>query len=80
MISWCISLISYGTLSFILSLSQAVWSSDGQEVVYPCHAIIISMTLSSGQQRFFIGHTDKVFLTNTHTVILSLFSGVMHVK
>ncbi|XP_051537939.1 WD repeat-containing protein 90 isoform X1 [Myxocyprinus asiaticus] len=38
----------------------AVWSSDGEEVVYPCHAIIISMTVSSGHQRFFIGHTDKV--------------------
>lgn len=51
----------------MLCLSQAVWSSDGEEVVYPCHAIIVSMTVSSGQQRFFIGHTDKVFLANTHT-------------
>uniref|UniRef100_A0A3B3IFY4 CFA20 domain-containing protein n=1 Tax=Oryzias latipes TaxID=8090 RepID=A0A3B3IFY4_ORYLA len=32
----------------------------GSEVVYPCHAIIISMKISSNQQRFFIGHTDKV--------------------
>ncbi|XP_060777132.1 WD repeat-containing protein 90 isoform X2 [Neoarius graeffei] len=38
----------------------AVWARDGEEVVYPCHAIIISMKVSSGQQRFFIGHTDKV--------------------
>ncbi|XP_062848748.1 WD repeat-containing protein 90 [Trichomycterus rosablanca] len=38
----------------------AVWACEGQELVYPCHAIIISMKLSSGQQRFFIGHTDKV--------------------
>ncbi|XP_057178391.1 WD repeat-containing protein 90 isoform X1 [Triplophysa rosa] len=38
----------------------AVWSSDGEEVVYPCHAIIISMTVSSQHQRFFIGHTNKV--------------------
>ncbi|XP_026782452.3 WD repeat-containing protein 90 isoform X1 [Pangasianodon hypophthalmus] len=38
----------------------AVWARDGEEVVYPCHAIIVSMKVSSGQQRFFIGHTDKV--------------------
>ncbi|XP_052451971.1 WD repeat-containing protein 90 isoform X2 [Carassius gibelio] len=38
----------------------AVWTSDEEEVVYPCHAVIVSMTVSSGQQRFFIGHTDKV--------------------
>uniref|UniRef100_A0AAR2JJH4 WD repeat domain 90 n=1 Tax=Pygocentrus nattereri TaxID=42514 RepID=A0AAR2JJH4_PYGNA len=38
----------------------AVWANDGEEVVYPCHAIIVSMKISSGQQRFFIGHTDKV--------------------
>lgn len=43
-----------------VSLYQAVWSSDGEEVVYPCHAIIVSMTVSSRHQRFFIGHTDKV--------------------
>ncbi|XP_053351396.1 WD repeat-containing protein 90 isoform X2 [Clarias gariepinus] len=38
----------------------AVWACDGEEVVYPCHAIIVSMKVSSGHQRFFIGHTDKV--------------------
>uniref|UniRef100_A0A8C7XN51 WD repeat domain 90 n=1 Tax=Oryzias sinensis TaxID=183150 RepID=A0A8C7XN51_9TELE len=39
---------------------QALWTKSGSEVVYPCHAIIISMKISSNQQRFFIGHTDKV--------------------
>uniref|UniRef100_A0A3Q1IQX2 WD repeat-containing protein 90 n=1 Tax=Anabas testudineus TaxID=64144 RepID=A0A3Q1IQX2_ANATE len=29
-------------------------------LVYPCHAIIVSMKISSNQQRFFIGHTEKV--------------------
>lgn len=56
----------------------AVWSSDGKEVVYPCHAIIISMTLSSGQQRFFIGHTDKVSalaLNASSTVLASAQTG-----
>ncbi|KAI5105705.1 WD repeat-containing protein 90 [Silurus meridionalis] len=39
---------------------DVMWARDGEDVVYPCHAIIISMNVSSGQQRFFIGHTDKV--------------------
>uniref|UniRef100_A0A8C1YTD6 WD repeat domain 90 n=1 Tax=Cyprinus carpio TaxID=7962 RepID=A0A8C1YTD6_CYPCA len=51
----------------------AVWSSDGEEVVYPCHAVIVSMTVSSGQQRFFIGHTDKVsaLALNTSSALLA---------
>uniref|UniRef100_A0A671RFH1 WD repeat-containing protein 90-like n=1 Tax=Sinocyclocheilus anshuiensis TaxID=1608454 RepID=A0A671RFH1_9TELE len=51
----------------------AVWSSDGEEVVYPCHAVIVSMTVSSGQQRFFIGHTDKVsaLALNTSSTVLA---------
>uniref|UniRef100_A0A3Q3FLA8 WD repeat domain 90 n=1 Tax=Labrus bergylta TaxID=56723 RepID=A0A3Q3FLA8_9LABR len=50
----------------------------GDAVVYPCHAIIISMMISSNQQRFFIGHTDKVsalaFDGNT-TILASAQSG-----
>uniref|UniRef100_A0A8D3CUB4 WD repeat domain 90 n=1 Tax=Scophthalmus maximus TaxID=52904 RepID=A0A8D3CUB4_SCOMX len=38
----------------------ALWTKSGDAVVYPCHAIIVSMKISSKQQRFFIGHTDKV--------------------
>uniref|UniRef100_A0A3Q3IDR4 WD repeat domain 90 n=1 Tax=Monopterus albus TaxID=43700 RepID=A0A3Q3IDR4_MONAL len=38
----------------------ALWTKSGDAVVYPCHAIIVSMNISSNQQRFFIGHTDKV--------------------
>ncbi|KAM4623838.1 WD repeat-containing protein 90 [Polymixia lowei] len=38
----------------------ALWTKSGDAVVYPCHAIIISMKISSSQQKFFIGHTDKV--------------------
>lgn len=56
----------------------AVWSLDGEEVVYPCHAIIVSMTVSSGQQRFFIGHTDKVSalaLNASSTVLASAQTG-----
>uniref|UniRef100_A0A3P8SCT5 CFA20 domain-containing protein n=1 Tax=Amphiprion percula TaxID=161767 RepID=A0A3P8SCT5_AMPPE len=37
-----------------------LWTKSGDAVVYPCHAIIVSMKISSNQQRFFIGHTEKV--------------------
>ncbi|XP_054913901.1 WD repeat-containing protein 90 isoform X2 [Poeciliopsis prolifica] len=39
---------------------DALWSQSGEEVVYPCHAIIVSMKILSREQRFFIGHTDKI--------------------
>ncbi|XP_028822928.1 WD repeat-containing protein 90 isoform X2 [Denticeps clupeoides] len=42
------------------TMKGAVWSQLGDEVVYPCHAVIVSLKISSGQQRFFTGHTDKV--------------------
>ena len=29
-------------------------------MVYPCHGLIVSMQINNGNQRFFIGHTDKV--------------------
>lgn len=40
--------------------SQALWTKSGDAVVYPCHAIVVSLKVSSNQQRFFTGHTDKV--------------------
>ena len=40
---------------------QAIWSSDGSSIVYPCHAVVVAMKISNGHQRFFIGHTDKVY-------------------
>ncbi|KAL6095179.1 wdr90 [Pungitius sinensis] len=51
----------------------ALWSSLGDAVVYPCHAIIVSMKISSNQQRFFIGHTDKVsaLAFNGNTTLLA---------
>ncbi|XP_030626042.1 WD repeat-containing protein 90 [Chanos chanos] len=55
-----------------------VWSRDGEEVVYPCHAIVVSMKISSGQQRFFIGHTDKVSalaLNGSGSVLASVQTG-----
>ncbi|XP_016518793.1 WD repeat-containing protein 90 isoform X1 [Poecilia formosa] len=38
----------------------ALWTKSGEEVVYPCHAIIVAMKILSSEQRFFIGHTDKI--------------------
>ncbi|KAE8284342.1 WD repeat-containing protein 90 [Larimichthys crocea] len=51
----------------------ALWTKSGDAVVYPCHAIIISMKISSNQQRFFIGHTDKVsaLAFNGNTTVLA---------
>ncbi|KAM7381807.1 hypothetical protein PAMA_012590 [Pampus argenteus] len=51
----------------------ALWTKSGDAVVYPCHAIIVSMKISSKQQRFFIGHTDKVsaLAFNGNTTVLA---------
>ncbi|KAM3859558.1 LOW QUALITY PROTEIN: WD repeat-containing protein 90 [Diretmus argenteus] len=51
----------------------ALWTKSGDAVVYPCHAIIISMKISTSQQRFFIGHTDKVsaLAFNGNTTVLA---------
>ncbi|XP_045924452.1 WD repeat-containing protein 90 [Micropterus dolomieu] len=51
----------------------ALWTKAGDAVVYPCHAIIVSMKISSNQQRFFIGHTDKVstLAFNGNTTLLA---------
>uniref|UniRef100_A0A8C3RXH5 WD repeat-containing protein 90 n=1 Tax=Chelydra serpentina TaxID=8475 RepID=A0A8C3RXH5_CHESE len=42
------------------STKWALWTKNSSAVVYPCHAIIIIMQIETGEQRFFIGHTDKV--------------------
>ena len=43
-------------------LLKALWTKNGSSIVYPCHAIIVSIEMSSGQQQFFTGHTEKVKL------------------
>ncbi|XP_036389825.1 WD repeat-containing protein 90 [Megalops cyprinoides] len=60
----------------------ALWTKSGDSVVYPCHAIIVSMKVSSGQQRFFIGHTDKVSalaFNGKSTVLASAQTGSLSV-
>ncbi|XP_063555923.1 WD repeat-containing protein 90 isoform X8 [Gorilla gorilla gorilla] len=42
------------------STRQALWTPDGAAVVYPCHAVIVVLLVDTGEQRFFLGHTDKV--------------------
>uniref|UniRef100_A0A8B9Q1W1 WD repeat-containing protein 90 n=1 Tax=Apteryx owenii TaxID=8824 RepID=A0A8B9Q1W1_APTOW len=44
-------------LAFVL---QALWTQNNSAVVYPCHAVIVTMQIQTGEQRFFVGHTDKV--------------------
>lgn len=44
-------------------LPQALWTQDNTAVVYPCHAIIVTLQIQTREQRFFIGHTDKVSVT-----------------
>ncbi|KAM9292263.1 WD repeat-containing protein 90-like, partial [Gastrophryne carolinensis] len=38
----------------------ALWTHTGCSVVYPCHAVIVVLNVESGEQRFLLGHTDKV--------------------
>ncbi|XP_058141551.1 LOW QUALITY PROTEIN: WD repeat-containing protein 90 [Dasypus novemcinctus] len=42
------------------STRWALWTQDGAAVVYPCHAVIIALHVETREQRFFLGHTDKV--------------------
>ncbi|XP_057682899.1 WD repeat-containing protein 90 isoform X2 [Corythoichthys intestinalis] len=58
--------------------SCALWTLAGDSVIYPCHAIVVSLKINSCEQRFFIGHTDKVsalaFNGNT-TLLVSAQTG-----
>ncbi|XP_051635803.1 WD repeat-containing protein 90 isoform X7 [Manacus candei] len=42
------------------STKWALWTQNNAAVVYPCHAVIVALQLRTGEQRFFLGHTDKV--------------------
>ncbi|XP_076207547.1 WD repeat-containing protein 90 isoform X3 [Aptenodytes patagonicus] len=42
------------------STKRALWTQNSAAVVYPCHAVIVTLQIQTGEQRFFIGHTDKV--------------------
>uniref|UniRef100_A0A670YA84 WD repeat-containing protein 90 n=1 Tax=Pseudonaja textilis TaxID=8673 RepID=A0A670YA84_PSETE len=62
--------------------TQALWASGSSVVVYPCHALIVAITIDSGKQRFFAGHTDKVaalVFNNKSTLLASAQMGEMSV-
>lgn len=40
--------------------------------MYPCHAVIVAMQANNGQQKFFIGHTDKVRMPFDSSLVRSL--------
>ncbi|XP_038619526.1 WD repeat-containing protein 90 isoform X2 [Tachyglossus aculeatus] len=42
------------------SANQALWTRDGTSVVYACHAVVVAMQTETREQRFFVGHTNKV--------------------
>uniref|UniRef100_A0A8C3KEF7 WD repeat-containing protein 90 n=1 Tax=Calidris pygmaea TaxID=425635 RepID=A0A8C3KEF7_9CHAR len=42
------------------STKWALWTRNNAAVVYPCHAVIVTLQIQTGEQRFFVGHTDKV--------------------
>ncbi|XP_064636675.1 WD repeat-containing protein 90-like [Lineus longissimus] len=49
-------IVGFGGATF----REALWTKNGKAVLYPCHAVIVSMDTKTGYQRFFIGHTDKI--------------------
>ncbi|XP_029431995.1 WD repeat-containing protein 90 isoform X2 [Rhinatrema bivittatum] len=49
-------IIGFGGCTF----RWALWTKTGSAVVYPCHAVIVVMQIQTREQRFFLGHTDKV--------------------
>ncbi|XP_049647753.1 WD repeat-containing protein 90 isoform X1 [Accipiter gentilis] len=42
------------------STRWVLWTQNNAAVVYPCHAVIVTLQIQTGEQRFFTGHTDKV--------------------
>uniref|UniRef100_A0A8B9M989 WD repeat-containing protein 90 n=1 Tax=Accipiter nisus TaxID=211598 RepID=A0A8B9M989_9AVES len=42
------------------STRWVLWTRNNAAVVYPCHAVIVTLQIQTGEQRFFTGHTDKV--------------------
>uniref|UniRef100_A0A8D2N063 WD repeat domain 90 n=1 Tax=Zonotrichia albicollis TaxID=44394 RepID=A0A8D2N063_ZONAL len=60
------------------STKWALWTRDSTAVVYPCHAVIVALLLQTGEQRFFLGHTDKVAalaLSSSGSVLASAQAG-----
>ena len=50
-----------GVLHFSCTV-QLLFSAEETRLLYPCHSLVVDLEVSSGRQRFFVGHTDKVAL------------------
>ncbi|KAM6407489.1 WD repeat-containing protein 90 [Rhynochetos jubatus] len=64
------------------STKWALWTHDNSAVVYPCHAVIVTLQIQTGEQRFFIGHTDKVSalaFNGNSTLLASVQAGPLSV-
>ncbi|KAM6299212.1 WD repeat-containing protein 90 [Aegotheles albertisi] len=64
------------------STRWALWTQNNAAVVYPCHAVIVTMQIQTGEQRFFIGHTEKVSalaFNGSSTLLASAQSGPLSV-
>ncbi|XP_061849594.1 WD repeat-containing protein 90 isoform X2 [Colius striatus] len=60
------------------STRWVLWTQDSSVVVYPCHAVIVALQIHTGEQRFFMGHTDKVSalaMDSSSTVLASVQAG-----
>ncbi|KFQ12750.1 WD repeat-containing protein 90, partial [Leptosomus discolor] len=64
------------------STKWALWTQNNTAVVYPCHAVIVTLQIQTGEQRFFLGHTDKVSalaFNGTSTLLASAQAGPLSV-
>ena len=61
------------------STGQVLFGGEGESVIYPCHSLVVNMDIQSGQQRFYIGHTDKVWLIVTYNSICMRMLAYMYV-
>ncbi|XP_065066075.1 WD repeat-containing protein 90-like [Rhopilema esculentum] len=42
------------------TMKNVLWTKDSSHVVYPCHAVIVSMDAKSRKQSFFLGHNKEI--------------------
>ncbi|KAM9372410.1 WD repeat-containing protein 90 [Phaethornis superciliosus] len=64
------------------STKWALWTRDSSAVVYPCHAVVVSLQIQTGEQRFFMGHTEKVSalaFNGSSTLLASAQAGLLGV-
>ncbi|NXX82299.1 WDR90 protein, partial [Urocolius indicus] len=60
------------------STRWVLWTQDSSVVVYPCHAVIVALHIHTGEQRFFMGHTDKRVLLAALSLLCSSLNTPIH--